>query len=322
MRTPLRHLLPLLAASSGLGCPSEYDSSLEELDETSDAGESGDDSPSPCEVDGGLCVPPVPEGWSGAAIVHTAPTDHPMPECPPDYPAMAATFFDGLSAPAAECDCECGEAEDMECAPAQVGLWKYSCQDEPDEAYEVAPEECVDTDTMLLNPRVAVEALQATGGACQAIPTASVAPATWSERTVVCAAEDAAACEGGSCAQPPAADFRPGICVYRAGDIACPHDYDDERHLGYTEVSDTRDCSACTCDDPVGTCSGAVELHANGWCGQAFGSIGPDECTSTLPVSGLRFAVDQVSGVCAPNPSVPTGAAAPSGAITVCCRAA
>lgn len=298
---------------------------MDDLDESSSSTDGEDEESgdvSPCEVEGGACVGAVPDGWSGPAIVHTAPPDHPLPECPPDYPNEGPTLFDGLSATAAECDCECGEATQMECEPAQVGLWKYGCEDEPDEAYEAAPDECLKTDTLLLNPRVGVEPLQASGGSCEPIPTAEVPAAAWSERTVLCTAEPVDPCEGGHCVAPPAADFDTAICIFTPGDTQCPAGYDEDRRVVYTEVSDTRGCTACTCGGPVGTCSGTVELHGNGWCGSKFGDVGPDECTASIPVTSLRFSVEQVAGVCAPSASQPQGAAAPAGAITVCCQAA
>ena len=97
---------------------------------------------------------------------------------------------------------------------------------------------------------------------CTASAGAPDLPATsWTGAAIGCAPE--AALERDGCANDevcaPEPDGEGTLCVYREGEHACPDgDYDDRR-VYFTELDDTRNCSACSCGSD---CSYSWRLYA------------------------------------------------------------
>jgi hypothetical protein len=168
----------------------------------------------------------------------------------------------------------------------------------------------------------------------------------WATAAEACAASDAldagapATCGTGSaCAPSPTGSF--SMCVYQAGDVACPAAGYTTKQLIDTVMSDTRGCTPCTCGAPStadggpATCSdGLVTVSDRSGCpGPGSGTdlytqlfFTPVGCymNSVSCVSGATTYLNQYraatasAGTCPPDGGVVTGSVATS-QVTVCC---
>lgn len=59
-------------------------------------------------------------------------------------------------------------------------------------------------------------------------------------------------CAGSACVAAPPAAFNAGLCIHHSGAVDCAAPY-SERHVFFAGESDTRGCTPCSCDAPVGT---------------------------------------------------------------------
>jgi hypothetical protein len=120
------------------------------------------------------------------------------------------------------------------------------------------------------------------------------------------------------CARAPASPMEPRLCVVRAGEVACPPGYSEQR-VAYGGLADSRGCAPCSCGAPFGvSCTGTLQ--------EGCGQTGPvNELPTTCgglsdPGSVLLLATPiAVGGSCLPDGGAPMGSAVPSSPTTVCC---
>src|SRR5690606_33973824 len=66
----------------------------------------------------GVCVSPVPDGWTGPVALWTDDPGGSAPACLGAYPQNAGSFFADLDPGEATCDCDCTDATGIACTTA------------------------------------------------------------------------------------------------------------------------------------------------------------------------------------------------------------
>ena len=124
------------------------------------------------------------------------------------------------------------------------------------------------------------------------------------------------------CAPPTDVGFESDTyCVVRAGMSSCPAGTYTAPHPQYfATASDTRACTACTCDLPTGVSCANVKVSAfvDSTCASAAApTMGPAGCV--VAASALSAGVVSGEGACAAHGGQPTGEFAPTSPSTICC---
>jgi hypothetical protein len=110
--------------------------------------------------------------------------------------------------------------------------------------------------------------------------------------------------------------------VFIAADTACPAGpYSFKLPPAFTGVDDARSCTGCTCGPPKGyKCDYTLGVYSDAKClTKLYNAI--EGCTASLAGAG-SLKIDSTTvqtGTCAPSAVTPTGAAAPSAPLTICC---
>jgi hypothetical protein len=291
-------------------------------EETADTGD-----PLECAT-GHTCVPEAPEGWNGPVALALTPVGGNVPGCAGDFPDPSLSANDDLDAPPATCVCGCGNASGMSCgnptleyhdedaacigAPADDWVIDSSCE----------PIAGFGSDTWLVDPPAT------TGGSCTPMLAMETVPtASWQTTVTTCTGPfRGIGCDPGSlCVRTPMSPFEQLLCIWTEGASSCPDGVYRDQRTYYTDITDTRDCGACTCETPVGTCGGTVLLFSDTGCTMAAHTIGVDgTCDlqlNNLQVFRARYNEGTASGSCTPSDGMPMGLAAGAGEHTVCCVA-
>jgi hypothetical protein len=158
-------------------------------------------------------------------------------------------------------------------------------------------------------------------------------PATWGTFARACRQSEYAMCDASQVclpwADPPPAGFKQ--CISNDGDLPCPVTIADkytEKHVFYTDISDTRGCTPCTCGAPSGSeCSALISIYTDPACMSQLGSA---TVTSATPIcddfpagstlgSKVAGPVTYTPGACQPGGGEPMGQAVPIWPTTFCC---
>jgi hypothetical protein len=291
---------------------------------------------------GYTCSPNAPPGgWQGPVAFWQGGAMAPSCDASGGYPTMAVEGFDGLSAPAASCPtCSCTAPKGVSCSIAQASFFGNDSCAGNGGTLNIVAGVCQGFVSQIDPASFRWQSASASGGVC--IPKASGVPSVpavmWATHARACGdAEVGGGCEQDSaCVPRPSAPFGAGLCVYRAGDHPCPSGAYPNRTLLFEAVDDSRTCSDCDCGDPVNTsCGGTLQVSSDLNCSvdtvtlsavNACGKLAPDPTPPPPPSSfqTLRSILyspgpGPVAGSCATIPSTPTGTAAPSAPITLCC---
>ncbi len=309
-----------------------------------DTGNGGDDGSSieaspvdahgepPPSCDGNFaCVPAVPSGWEGPLEVYAGSS--PPPACTTDF-AQSVGAFDVLQAPAASCGCACG-ASPITCNPPTMAFYdSATCNATPVACATImlTPNVCETVDershcTPATSLDITLVSGSSTMGNCPPQASRTVPPYSWGVQARGCASTIAPAqvdCSAGQiCAPKPESGFDQKLCISHVGDVACPGGGYGLKHVFYTSVDDTRDCSACTCGPPSGgSCDFTVTGYSSSNLSCAGGAISygaGTKCAGVQQPGDFRLTIASTNGSCGPNTSSPTGTATPTGPVTVCC---
>ncbi len=295
--------------------------------------ESGDGADCPA---GFTCAAAVPAGWLGPVARFTG-SGGSLPSCAGDYPYLEADVHSGLVASPAACDpCACGEPEGVECEGPELRMFtSLNCNGSPALTFELgAHDECItfgefgiDTDRMESDPVVPLPG----SGVCETSGgSATLEEPAWTNDLRACGGAPAGGSCGdaGTCLPQPGNPFAAGLCIYAAGDEACPAGPYSLRNVYYEGFDDARGCSECGCNDPQGVdCQALVEVHNNSFCGNERATIDTPQAGTCYnidgngyaPRSGRMIVYGIEGGSCAPVGGEPVGDAAPAGATTLCC---
>jgi len=108
--------------------------------------------------------------------------------------------------------------------------------------------------------------------------------------------------------------------------MACPGAPYNKKNVIYTQFTDNRGCSDCTCGAPSAKCVGGkatVSPHAN--CGGSASLDVPTSCaayvmpSSAGPIYAVLNPLPTPTGSCAHAGGSPTGSATSAGPMTICC---
>ena len=297
----------------------------------------------------GICAPIPPDGWSDPQLFWSGPMGT-APQCPADAPVVAYQGHGDLVVPpAAACSpCTCSASAGTCAPPEQIAANGTACDaGAPFGAPFNGPSgwdgTCTAQDALAANPNcldstipcvhsLAAGPVALTGDACMPSATGLVnpAPPTWSQDALACKGntERLGACAdpGVTCAVPPSSGFL--VCVYQAGDVACPASYPD-KPLVFGAFDDTRGCTSCACGAPTGSsCTATLSVFKDDLCSiplpltDGIGSnaaycfdVPPGVALGSKTVTGLTFQ----PGTCMPSGGQATGSVDPSGPSTFCC---
>lgn len=325
------------AASSGGDAAHDAPSTTDACGSTEDCSNGIDDDcngkidcADPACQPGFECTASAPSGWSGPVDLFDAANGGAPPGCAAPYSIDA---FDGTSEPLAfpaNCGCTCSPPSTATCGAVTVSFFfdsscKNPCTGTP---VTVTPGgACVTGCPGALTMRATLPT--ATGGSCSGNASKSVPTLGWGHTARACGlpgADSPGGCSTGSlCVARPPSPFPSSLCVWRAGDVACPSGPYSARSVYYAGATDTRDCTACTCGTSGGlTCTAAqIFSYADGECpNNAAGSIVGDGSCVSAPgsTSVVRAGSSSPSGAsCSANPVSATGSVVPIGPTTICC---
>jgi len=301
------------------------------------------------------CVSAVPAGWTGYfSLYDGAVANDPECDATGDYPTSSSPGQSGLVAPPATCSmCACSSPTGEVCnGPTTVEIDDVACGGlincEASLTLNAADGSCNGTQ-LLSNPSTCgansgmfcdMGTQQCNLSASTAEPTVAPGSCTASGGTVTkqpptfsgfgrsCGGvlTTGKGCNGTQvCLPKPDPIYASGICVSKVGANMCPAATQfTEQHIFYTSVSDTRDCTGCSCSSSSGaTCAANVTLYSATNCTSQVASFAAGSCANIAnPVIGgkkVTVTSQPSGGSCTKSGGQPTGMATPNGPTTYCC---
>jgi hypothetical protein len=316
------------------------DASEDAFDAPPDASEDADSATEdmdagPCTT---TCVPPAPSGWTGPEELYDNTAS--PPACGPDFNFFAD--YDGyasLDAPPATCStCTCvatgvsctvgaGFFSDsscmMPCSSGGVALTNGMCTS--------VSAEVTACGVSIAGTYVEVSGPIVTGGSCTGSKESpTVPPATWGIQSQACSpafGSTTGTCSAGNvCVPPTDPSYQTAYCIFQSGNIPCPATGYTHKQVFYASHTDSRTCTACTCE-PLSSSAcgdGAADAYLD-MCVTETASYSPlpQSCT-LLPDGTTDMEYKQgviTTGSCpvAPGSGDPTGTAVPTDPTTFCC---
>lgn len=296
-------------------------------------GHGGDTSvgtgPPPDECDGngidGVCLAPIPEGWTGYFSVYSKPINEAGSECPDG--STPEQLYSGPSNEQAAClGCSCGGLMFGGCNAPLTAYSDAGCFLNNNDKTASAGCSSIVVDTVF--PAEGVRTGQATAVA-SCPPSgggfAQTPPSMWTSVHSLCGASGLAVegCPAGdSCINSAGVP----ICIKKPGEaLGCPDGWDSAMHLiSYAGGTDDRGCAPCSCAPPPNLCSGGTyEFFTSSNCSGAAVNTALEGagCTPTSGSIRARYlAPPPGGGVCTPAGGTPTGGVVTDQAVTLCCR--
>jgi len=277
-------------------------------------------------ADGDRCAPDVPSGWSGPIALYEGPDDD-LPECP-DGPELFDAGVRPAQDPLGCAPCICGSVNGGACSLAMRTYNDEGCTIETSSTG--VGSQCT---VPITSTAFRFEGFELSGGSCNPSGgnlTERPEP-RWQSVARACrlASNEGSGCDGGSaCFPEPTLPFRDDICVFRAGDHACPDAYPDLRTY-YTGLDDDRACSSCGCRAPT-ECTGTLTAYNSQAClleapdyrsePVSLGAAGSCRRIEDFSIHALELTDVEYPSGCAPIAPVSTqGSVTATGPITVCC---
>lgn len=283
---------------------------------TSDADDSGDAGDGAVTtVCTGVCVPPLPSGWTFVAYDRAF-----RPSCSTGY-GTPTDVEEGLSAGAATCACTCATAAPS-CSSIAVTAGDAGTNGCNNQTTQTVTTDggCTSMAALTTQGEKMSATVTPTGGGCTPDASVSVPAVSYAYQGRICEPLGApgGGCDAGVCFPPPSPY---GLCVYQAGAVACPTGYPVQYGVGST-VTDTRGCSACTCGYDGGTCGGNVTFYTGTTCNlqsQTITADGTCQAVTNQTFKGFQYAPSATGASCTPSATTPTGDAGFADLATVCC---
>lgn len=341
------------SSSSGMGgtggTPPPVEDCLNGVDDNDDGKVDCEDPQ--CQVDY-ECVDPVPTGWGspGYVALYEGAFGQTAPDCPDDMPAQVYTGNATLNAQQAICSaCSCSAPTGQDCQltkdlnPAQglqpmqvsnmpcgMSATQLTALTVPDPPWGGA---CYHDEVLpggqLCNNQPCNTSVQSSvptisGGKCD--PTGGVAtrpPVKWVTQAAAChGTREGKGCSGAQICMPkPQNPFKPHVCVEKPGDVDCPVGTPFQfKNVYYTDVDDTRDCTACSCGAASGgSCEITISLWGDttiGVCTTPVASFKAGQCTNLTGNPDIHGRTDQVTKAPTGGSCQPAGASNPTGQVT------
>lgn len=292
-------------------------------DETSSTGpnpgtdESGEPS-GPCE---GVCTPPAFVGWEGPVLVRHPDGEQILPDCDGEFGTVTRDGFTSIAATPAACACSCGDAAGSSCGDG-ITVGRYTADCAASQGTYLVGDTCTNIADTFSGQYWRIDTPVPAGGSCPPSLEMDRDEPVFGGEIRLCqpSVPVEGACTEGVCVPEPSAADGP-MCFWREGEQPCP---EGERTLIYDgSYEDQRECSACECSTPAGSCIYDTPIGATyttNACEQVDTLLQPDVCTyvphavSALIVSGAHPEVS-----CTPSGGAPIGDVAPTGVVTMCC---
>lgn len=259
---------------------------------------------------GDPCFDP-PAGWSGPTAVARGDD---APACAGDTPNVELVLFEELTADPALCDCACGPAEGVDCTATAFTISLFDQDDciELEETPVSVVGQCVGNFGGINSAHYTDAAPDVSAASCVPIDSGATLPMpVWGRHLVGC----------GPVEPEQGAPVDSEICIYQAGDHACPEGPYAEKSVWFAQIEDTRACAACTCGPvDVADCNEVVKGYSEANCQGNPDDIPLEPMCVNAPVDFTTVIVESVAptGSCAPSAEA-TGDAVPADPTTVCC---
>jgi len=231
---------------------------------------------------------------------------------------------EGLNASDATCGCGCTTTQPS-CTTGNLTILAGSngmaCNNQANQT-DPATTSCTATNPNFAtnNAGISVTGPAPSGGSCAANGTKMVPAVTFAHNGRTC---EYTGMTGGGCTNGNvcAADPKPFVaCIAQKGMQACPTGW-PVQHLVGSMVTDTRDCSACTCQFNAGTCTGTATFYSDSQCQNNATNVAVDgacHAVTNRTYRGYKYA-PTTNASCTGSNSAPTGKAAFGDLETVCC---
>lgn len=264
------------------------------------------------------CTAPAPDGWFGPTI-HARTSGPEFPACPDGYADPGPTVLEGWGDPGpAICDCECPLSQAQTCTAYMYSHSTMQCQEYLQ--YANVTENC---STVPVSGFTTFQAYPQNQPFCEQMKTEEFPPAVWDATIHSCKlSAPGPSCGGGErqCTPLPPEGFSAEVCVYQQGDLACPAGDYSTKYMFYTDVEDTRDCSNCTCGQPVANCSANMVVFDGPDCaGDPVASVPSTGVCTTATGGSIAMELAGNEGCAVTTMPEPMGAIAPVGEFTFCC---
>ncbi len=326
---PNPYLLSATAEATATGETAASNSSgAAATDEDGTPSSSGEGTAPGCEQTASRCVQAAPDGWMGPFAWAEVPNRGGALQCAPPFDVPLVEAWSDITAPSAECGCDCGPLFGGQCGGATLTYHAVSgCGGTGDDPLALVPD-CNETGVLSTVGSFEYLAPVVVRGSCQPMPSVELKPAGFLTRHLGCGADlDPLDCgQGRTCAPVPTDPFESQLCVARLGEHPCPADGDYvESRLLFGSLDDGRGCEPCTCALPAGPCSGhSAQLATGDACdGSSAGSLVRNGCAEGIgadPVMSVLFDPGEPpSNACTAALAVPTGAVAGADPVTFCC---
>ena len=276
-----------------------------------------------CTGAGYSCVDPAPTGFVG-------PVDwYADQKCAPPFSTEHAKGgIDVTVPPGGSCPtCACGSATGERCGVDANLYDQLGCGGKSKAFVFVGSGTCVNTGDQVFGPK----SVKLTGTA--RVVQGSCAPSSAGEKSFqnpsftndvrACRAQPGGGCAGSQICAPPNGEN--STCIAQDGDVACPGGF--SKRLLFRGWQDSRDCGACACEPPTGTCpSSAVPSLFDSATSCSQGEIVLSSNCSNIPLhpSGTfasRMTLHTATNVtCKATGGAITGTVTPNDPVTVCCR--
>ena len=276
-------------------------------------------------TDGRACVALAPAGW---ALTSVAPAN--VGSCPAGYDTPT-TLASPPGSASATCDCTCGATLSNPCTKGQLTIKSgSSCTNETIVSNVTGG--CDALGTTLAGPHKSIlgNVLKAVTVPCGVTLSKPGQVPSGVDLTCAPQASSAGGCAGGQACLPKVPSGQ--VCVQATGNIACPGGSPfTVKHLVGSpgDVSDQRNCGACSCASNATTCSNAtftaytdacannaVSASLDGGCGSADNNASFQNDTHFI-----YAATPNVTTCTASSGTTPlSGGFVPNSPITICCQ--
>lgn len=294
----------------------------------------GDDAPSDstgeppaeCPAETHLCLAVPPADWGGPFVRRIAAGDAMPPDCAGAYETDMGVQVVDPESPPQSCDCACGNPIGVSCPVSIVHSAENDCGF-PSVSNALTNNNCVNiTDTgndyWRINTTVS-------GGQCSAQSSFEIPEVEYGASVRFCATDAVPGCaETEVCLPIPTAPIPDTWCIFREGEHECPAEGPyTEGEVRFRGYDDSRGCSACSCEDPEGTCTGfTATLFTDDTCGiGTFGGSVDATCSLDTTASAPTVRAVRRSGAadidadCSPSGGSATGELTLEDPITICC---
>ncbi len=264
----------------------------------------------------GTCVATPPAAWQGPVAFYSGDSGMAAPACV----GTALDLGEGqLFGPPAQCSsCTCSMPQ-VNCGATLITHAGMNCTlgttaVSEDTSCQALLSSTGNTFFTAPPPTVSAGACAPLGG------VKTLPPVTYKNVIRLCKTTSNGSCSAGfECFVPPTPAYQSKPCIYKMANVACDAPGFSVKHTAYGGITDTRDCSSCSCGAGSGTCTGNTELYSMLGCSTLIATVPSDNsCVSASGTQSFKLKLSK-SGSCPPSGGTSTGNVSPNSPVTICC---